>query len=490
MKRVLILLALVAGVVLPSSAFAHPLGNFTVNTYLRAEASGGELYVRYVVDRAEIPSLREKDAVTAAGGLDGYARTQAETYLKQLSVQVDGKAVTLTPVQSQALRTPGAAGLDTLRVAVWYRATNPPQGGRVSVNDGNFAGRIGWHEALVRASAGARTADASATDDQSDELRAYPAGLLKNPLDVRDAAFTWSPGSGPAQIAGLGTAEQGVAHDGGFVSDLVDHDLTFGFVLLALLSAVAWGALHALSPGHGKSMIAAYLIGSRGTPRHAFLLGAFVTITHTLSVIALGLVTLWASALILPETLFSWINLLAALLVMGIGAWVVWLRVRPAIRRRRDARAHARAHQLGHDHAHHHDHGHDHGHGHGHGHGDHDHDHGPGGHSHEPPSDLSLKGLAAAGISAGLLPCPSAMVLMLGAISVGHAAYGLVLVGAFSLGLAGVLSGIGLLFLYARRFMERLPLGGRVAQALPVCSAIVIVALGIVLTTRALPGVI
>ena len=487
MKRLLLIIVASFGLLVPALAAAHPLGNFTVNTYVRVEASGTDLYVRYIVDRAEIPTLREQDRVRAAGGLDGYAVAQARDLGHGITLSIEGRRVELAAVSQQATEAPGAAGLNTLRLAVWYRAAVTARGGSVIVRDGNFGGRIGWHEALVRTSAGASAGSPSAVNDISDELRHYPAGLLSSPLDARQASFAWMPGDGPARIDGLGAPEAPLAPKNiGFVSGLVRHDLTVGVVLLALLAAMGWGALHALSPGHGKSMIAAYLIGSRGTARHALILSGFVTVTHTLSVIGLGLITLWASELILPETVFAWVNLAAALFVVGIGLWVVWLRVRSERRRR----AHERAHQHTHDHR---DDGHGHGdhdHGH-HGHDHHDHDHGDGahGHSHAPPADLSFKGLAAAGISAGLLPCPSAMVLMLGAISLGHAAYGLVLVMAFSVGLAGVLAGIGLLFLYARRFMDRLPLGGRIAQAIPVASAVVIVGLGIVLTTRAIPAV-
>jgi ABC-type nickel/cobalt efflux system permease component RcnA len=225
-------------------------------------------------------------------------------------------------------------------------------------------------------------------------------------------------------------------------------------------------------------MVAAYLVGTRGTARHALILGLFVTVTHTIGVIALGLVTLFASRYILPETLFPWINLIAALLVVAVGVWVGRGRWR-ALRRRA---AHDRAHRLGAPH--HHDHGH---HGHGHQHG---HDHGPAGHDHAPPEDLSMRGLLAVGASAGVIPCPSALVLLLGAIALDRVGYGLVLVLAFSLGLAGLLSVIGLLVLYARRFVERLPLDGRVAAAVPTLSALVIVGLGILLTVQALPTVL
>lgn len=486
MRRLVILATALLGLLVPSLAGAHPLGNFTSNTYVRVEPSGGEVFVRYVVDLAEIPTLRERGRVSASGGLAGYATEQARDLARRLDVRASGRRLTLLPASQEAAYNRGAAGLDTLRITVWYRTRGPVAAGPVEVRDGNFAGRLGWHELVVRASAGARVDSATVpADDITNELRTYPADLTASPLDVRQARFTLTPGTGPGSVDVSGSGAAKAAADVGFLSGLAERDLSFGVVLVALLLAMGWGALHALSPGHGKSMIAAYLVGSRGTARHAFILGAFVTVTHTLSVIGLGLLTLWASELILPETVFAWVNLLAAILVVGIGLWVVWLRAR-AWRAQRAGSVdhhHHHDHADGHSHDHHGEHSHDHG-----GHGHHHHGEGGHGHSHAPPPDLSVRALAAAGVSAGLLPCPSAMVLMLGAISLGRTAYGLVLVVAFSLGLAVVLSAIGLLFLYARRFMDRLPLGGRIANAVPVVSAIVIVGLGLMLTVRAVPA--
>jgi ABC-type nickel/cobalt efflux system permease component RcnA len=295
----------------------------------------------------------------------------------------------------------------------------------------------------------------------------------------------------------------------GGLSGLVDDDLSFGVVVVALLLAMGWGALHSLSPGHGKTMVAAYLVGTRGTARHALLLGLFVTVTHTVGVVALGLVTLFASRYILPEDLFPWINLVAAVLVVAVGLWAGWGRTARFRRRLAHRRAHARgvphhhggAHEgaalpalamaaapAAHVHPHAHGHGHSHAHSHDGGHGgSHGHAHGPDGHTHAPPEDLSMRSLLAVGASAGIIPCPSALVLLLGAIALHRVGYGLVLVLAFSVGLAGLLSVIGLLVIHARRFLGRLPLDGRIAAAIPALSALAIVALGVVLTVRALP---
>jgi nickel/cobalt exporter len=530
---VVALVALLVGAA--AQASAHPLGNFTVNSYLRVEASGGQLYLRQVVDMAEIPTFRERSTVQADGGLQPYAAARAAERVREIDLTVDGRRATVVPISQTASFRPGAGGLQVLRYSAWYRATGigaeAGSAHRLSVSVSTYAGRIGWHELLVRTSSGAKLTDSTVgTKDVADELRSYPGGLLKNPLHVTSATATWTPGRGAGAVAPLTADPESTveASSPSGLSGLLAGDLSVGVVILALLLAMGWGALHSLSPGHGKTMVAAYLVGTRGTARHALLLGLFVTVTHTIGVLALGLVTLFASRYILPETLFPWINLVAALAVVSIGASVAWRRLRAMRRRHADAHEsprhahdhdhdHVTAHDPGepakalvlagahsheaethdHGHGHHHhgdDHSHDHGHGHDHDHGhhhhDHGHDHGPGGHSHTPPEDLSMRSLLVVGASAGLLPCPSALVLLLGAIALDRVGYGLVLVLAFSLGLAGLLSIIGLLVLYARRWVERLPLDGRFAAAVPTLSALVIVGLGVMLTVQALPKIL
>ena len=358
---------------------------------------------------------------------------------------------------------------------------------------------------MVRASGDARVADSSVPAlSPSRGLTAYPAGLASNPSDVRDATFNWTPGSAAPTTGDVPAATDRASpgRDGtpGALGRFFDEDLSLAVVLLALASAVGWGAAHAVSPGHGKTMVAAYLVGSRGTPRHAFMLGAFVTITHTLAVFALGAVALLLSEYILPETLYPWLNFVAAAMVVLVGLSLLKGRWASFRRARADDRAHAAAHHHDHDHDHSHDHGHDHGHGQDHGH-DHDHDHGhdhdhdhdhahhdgPGGHTHAPPDELSPRRLFAAAAAVGLVPCPAALVLMLGAISVHRIGFGLALVVAFSLGLAGVLAALGLIIVSGRNLFARLPLKRPSVLALPVASALVIVAVGGLLVARAIP---
>jgi len=254
-------------------------------------------------------------------------------------------------------------------------------------------------------------------------------------------------------------------------SDLANSgELTPAFILFALGVAIVLGAAHALQPGHGKTIVAAYLVGSRGTAKHALFLGATVTATHTAGVYALGVVTLFLSQYIVPERLYPILEIVSGLLVVGIGAWLFGQRLLTALGRRGD-----------HKHVHSHEH-------------EHSHSHGGGRpHSHAPVTDgpVSWKSLLALGVSGGLLPCPEALMVLLITIAAHRVLFGLLLIVAFSTGLAGVLVAFGLLLVYARGFFGRVNLSsGLVPRLLPVASALVIVIAGGVITAQALPQVL
>jgi nickel/cobalt transporter (NicO) family protein len=433
-KRLLIALSLFF--VLAPPASAHPLGNFTVNRFARVEAAGDRVYVRYVLDLAEIPTFQDRG--TPAGA---YVQRIA----RGLHVTVDGRSAPFVPVERALAHPPGAGGLRTTRLEVILRGPRIDAGARVDLRDTTYADRIGWKEIVV--------GDAPS---RSHELRGYPKDLLSSPLDVTHVAATLSPNhsSPPALSSGpLLRAPDRIA-DSGFAA-LVDDRLSPGVVALALLLALFWGAAHALSPGHGKAIVAGYLVGTRGTARHAALLGLTVTVTHTIGVFALGFVTLALSQFVVPEQLYPWLNLASALLVVSVGLAVLRARF-----------AHARAHRHGHDEHHHHDHQHDHGY------------------------DGGLRGLLATGISGGILPCPTALVVLLAAISLHRVGYGLLLIVAFSLGLAAAITGIGLVAVGAKSFFSRRSFEGRLVRVLPTISALVVLGLGIAMMLRALPRVI
>lgn len=261
-------------------ALAHPLGNFTTNRYARIEVYQDRALLHYVVDMAEIPAFQEFDRIdTDRDGdvspeeLDAYAQKQAAAYPAKFSVSLDGRKLQPVLLESQAQMLPGQGGLDTLRFVAVYDApfgeVKPGTDARITFDDQNFAGGQGWKEVVVRPSAGARlSVDAALTVDQSDGLLHYPAETLKSAPQVNHVEFGWTAGSGSAapehaalQVAAGGRGASGFA---GIFRDLSDGHVTVGFLLLSLLIAFAFGAQHALGPGHGKTMVAAYLVGSRG----------------------------------------------------------------------------------------------------------------------------------------------------------------------------------------------------------------------------------
>jgi ABC-type nickel/cobalt efflux system permease component RcnA len=521
---------------------AHPLGNFSVNRYSRLEVGATQLTVYYVLDMAEIPTFQETQAIDADrdGRLSeaetgAYAARRIAGIQQALRLTVNGAPAYLQ-VRDYALNFPaGQGGLTTLRLQVAYQAPLPAGDVTLAYEDTSEPERPGWREIVARAAGGRALQAASVpAGDVSDELRAYPDDLLTSPLNVRSARLTALAAPGAAGAAAGARAQAERARDA-FAALIAAESLTLPVLLLSLLVAFGLGAAHALAPGHGKTVVAAYLVGARGTARHAVALGLTVTITHTIGVFALGLVTLFLAQYILPERLYPWLGALSGLLVIGIGLGLVRARLRglrrqPAVVAPRAAapaelalagayagpataagqasddpawrhHAHAGAHRHGHDHLHHdHDHPHDHhhhddAHGHDHPHDHHhqrhgwlgaDHAHGPHTHTHALPERITWRNLVALGISGGLIPCPSALVVLLSAIALHRVGFGLLLIVAFSAGLAAVLTAIGLLLVYAGRLFDRLPTEGRLLRALPVVSAGLVTLAGVAITLQAL----
>ena len=470
MRKSLLLLFALAALALPAGALAHPLGNFTINHYSRVQPSGDRIYVLYVLDMAEIPTFQDRQSMRSP---EEYAATTARMIARRLELSVDGERQPLTPVEHAIAFPPGVGGLKTLRLQVVLRTAPIARGDAprsLSYRDGTFPGRIGWREVVV-APAGDATVTSSSVPAESisGELLAYPKNLLQSPPEVTAATATFVPGTSAGPAPGLVSKSalgERVAvrtpTDGGFAGLVAERELGLGFVLLSLVVALFWGAAHAFSPGHGKAIVAGYLVGTRGRIRDALTLGVIVTVTHTAGVFALGGVTLLLSEFIVPDQLYPWLNLVSALLVVGVGLTILRWRVR--VWRRGTPLGHS--HSRGHSHEHHHSHD---------GHG-----HGGGGRS-------SLLGI---GISAGIIPCPTALVVLLAAISLQRVAYGLVLILAFSIGLAVAVTSIGLVAVLARRTFSRISLDGAVVRALPAVSAVVVLGLGVAMTLRALPAVL
>jgi nickel/cobalt transporter (NicO) family protein len=256
---------------------------------------------------------------------------------------------------------------------------------------------------------------------------------------------------------------------------MATKQLGVGIVLIALAVAVGLGAFHALEPGHGKTLVAAYLVASHGNVTHAFLLGLIVTAAHTAGVYLLGAVTLYASQYIVPDRLYPWLGVVSGITIAGLGALLLVRRYLG----KDGVSSHHHHHHADHPHdpddRHHHHHGH-----HGQSH-DHRHPH------HDGSQQVPLRELLTLGISGGIVPCPAALVVLLSAVSMQRIGFGLLLIVAFSVGLAAVLITIGLLMVYARQFMSRFQVNGRLTTWwLPLTSSIFIFVFGVALMVQAL----
>ncbi len=506
-------------------AFAHPLGNFTINHYAGLHVSREAIAIDFVLDMAEIPAFQEiltfdtnGNGQADASETEAYHAGKCTSLQPNLSLLLNNKSLGLTLESSSVEFPAGAGGLPTLRLTCEFSVStaNIGQMNSLSFADHSYAERIGWREIVVTAEGLKLNGDFSSTS-VSNRLTSYPKDLLSNPLDQREitlgiGSLPMPEQNNPTDVSRSIPSLAGSRSDR-FTQLITLQNLTFPTILLALLISFIWGAMHAMTPGHGKTIVGAYLVGSRGTLKHAVYLGLTTTITHTLGVFALGLITLFAAQFIVPEKLYPWMNLLSGLFVVGIGfnllvsrfkssgpaAWLQKLKTdltksrqitSPVLQyEHMEVVSHQHRFVLGssQEHIHSHDHAQAHPHSHSH---DHDHEHDHAGHSHLPPgtddAPITWRSLLALGISGGLLPCPSALVVLLGAIAVNRIGFGLILVLAFSLGLAGALTAIGMTFIYAGRLFNRFPSQGKLIGFLPVLSALFVSAIGVGILIKAL----
>ena len=497
-NRSLLMLAIVAALVCagllalakPGSASAHPLGNFTVNRYSRIEVYSDVVRVQYVLDMAEIPTFQQNsdvdtdsDGAISAYEAQSYADATAPALLANLNLSLDGERADLAIPAAYAAFPEGQGGLPTTRLTAVFETPAPSGTVALAVDDANYSDRVGWREIVVSQGTGAELTGDYPTQDISQALTAYPGDLLSSPLDRTSVALSFNA-AGAVSAPGLPDAPADVKAPqragAGFVSLISGNDLTFGAVLLALLAAFAFGALHAVEPGHGKTLVAAYFVGVKGTVRQALGLGIIVAVTHTVGVLAIGLIAIFGSQWILPENLYPWLSLISGLMVMALG-------VRLILARGGGRLLHRLSHLPGLGHHHHHD------------------------HAPSPTSDgiPPWRTLIGIGLADGLTPSPSALVVLLAAVSLHRIGLGIALIVAFSVGLAVVLAGISLGLLFFKQAMDavgrraqmlNVPLVPRIAgsfsaegaamRVLPLTGAFVLVAVGIALTLRALgqPG--
>jgi nickel/cobalt exporter len=508
-------------------------------------------YIIDMAEIPTFQEIQETGIVPQAGdsSLDTYLKRKTDMLAGGLTLEINGLRLTPLPESREIIFPPGAGGLPTMKIGILYKAKlGDAKGGEylLSYRDGNFPGRAGWKEIIAVAGSSASLLNSSVPEtDRSSQLNDYPTDLLNSPPQELEAKVTFSTlapvsvaatassridsvarerprpiskveitraqvsqssskvepekQSGDTQIASpiINDADSTATNDNApvleanrqttprnsFTELIATENLGFGIVLIALGVAVGLGAFHALEPGHGKTLVAAYLVGSRGTVQHAFLLGLIVTAAHTAGVYLLGAVTLYASQYILPERLYPWLGVVSGVLIAGLGAVLLVRRYLG-----KDGLSNHHHHHLDHSHGlddhdhHHHHHRHDHHHGHGHSH-DHGHTH----RDHDVDRQVSFRELLTLGISGGIVPCPAALVVLLSAVSMQRIGFGLLLIVAFSFGLAAVLITIGLLMVSARQFMSRFQVNSRLTtQWLPLTSSAFILVFGIALAIQSL----
>jgi ABC-type nickel/cobalt efflux system permease component RcnA len=494
-----------------ATAFAHPMGNFSVNHYAKIKIDQTSVEIRYVIDMAEIPTFQEMRQFDLTSTTDDpsashYLDRQGQLWKEGISLESDGQPVRLDTVSRQVAFADGAGGLPTMKIGFVFRGKLDLTAGdhKVSYFDNNFPGRAGWKEIVVLGDGVAILNSSAPATDRSQELTTYSSDALNSPPQQLSAMVSFrTPPSKPetTNVSHQAPAPHSKRPSPGAITPPALNDaqsssrvatstivpasfaahaqntprsrftelistqgkLSFWVLLSAALIAAGLGALHALEPGHGKTVVAAYLVGSRGTARHAVLLGIVVTAAHTAGVYLLGAATLYASRYIVPEQLYPWLGAISGLSVAGLGIFI-FLR-----------------HWTGET-------------------GEHSHTPGEQ-HSHwflqatrtANPADskpieraLSLRELCLLGITGGIVPCPAALVVLLSAFSLHRIGFGLFLITAFSLGLAVVLVAIGLTMVYAKRVMSaRVRAGNAAMRYLPFLSSAFMVVLGVGITASA-----
>jgi ABC-type nickel/cobalt efflux system permease component RcnA len=508
----------VSWLIATGSASAHPLGNFSISQYSAIRIDRNEVELRYIVDMAEIPTFQEiqqTELVPNTGDISAelYLRRKVETLREGLVLAVNGRKIPLRPISQEILFPEGVGGLPTMKIGVVYRGRfdgSVRASHQLFYRDDNFPGRAGWKEITASAKNGTDLIESSVSSvDRSAQLSDYPTDLLNSPPQMLEARLSFAPSAaetiktrdpaglpirplitdnplGPAEPVATNLSadiwqEVNQAPDPGiersadslqpnkqarptnsFTELISTRQLNGSIILLALVTAAVLGAFHALEPGHGKTLVAAYLVGSHGTLKHALILGLIVTAAHTAGVYLLGGATLYLSQYIVPERLYPWLALFSGLMITGLGLVLV-------LRNYWNNETGSRVH---HSHPHHF---------HNHYHGEHSH------HHHDLSEEVSLRQLLTLGVSGGIVPCPAALVVLLSALALNRVGFGLLLIVAFSTGLAVILVGMGFLVVHARQFMSRFHGDGTLTTRwLPLASSVFIILCGVALTSQAI----
>lgn len=439
-------------VTLPArEAPAHPLDEYVQNTYIDPALDRTTLELNLtsgVLVAPEMVALIDTDGDGEISEAEGDA--YATEVLRDISLEVDGEPQPLTLVD-RSFPTPldMSAGMGTIRLQV---AAEAPEGvpGDHSLSFRNDHQPVNNSKYLVNAFETSGEVEIARQD--RDELQ----NGIRVDYTITPEASATSDGAAAStedDEADVGTTGDVAERTQRLAGYLYETTLSPWLLVVGLGLSALLGELHALTPGHGKTLVAAYLIGRRGTVGHAAALGGIVTFTHTASVIAVGLLALLAGQYILPDILVPALEVGAGLLVVALGARLVRARWRTRG-------------------GHHHDHGH------------HHHDHG---HHHHVPDNVRPGDLLTMGVSGGLVPCPEALGVMLIAVGLGRIGLGLALIVAFSFGLAAVLVAIGILLVRSRSKLDRLgKLGGPWQRLLPLVSAAVVTLLGVGIVLKGL----
>jgi ABC-type nickel/cobalt efflux system permease component RcnA len=543
-RRFASFLALAVLLLASHSASAHPMGNFSVNHYSKIDLRSDRIVIQYFIDLAEIPTYQELQQASFEASPNDPAVTKfiasKGTELGNgLSLMVDGKRLPLHMVSSGVIFPPGAGGLPTMKMGFVYESTYSADRPRphLSVHyvDNNYQGHAGWKEIVAVASGGSIASTSVPMSDRSAELTNYPTDLLNSPPQSLEASLEIE--LAPLPVPAVPAAAHAAAHQlvergepqvsssdsrhlqttnvhtthattqslnraaansadralsaspisatiniaanrqqtprNKFTELITAQHLNLWFLLTAALIAIGLGALHALEPGHGKTIVAAYLVGSRGTARHAAMLGAIVTISHTAGVFALGAVTLYASKYIVPEQLYPWLGAFSGITIAALGAYMFLRRWTGTASNHSHANGESHIQWLFAKKS-----------------GTYPLQSNTGLSGKPASTTVSLTQLLTLGITGGIIPCPAALIVLLSAFALHRIALGFFLIVAFSLGLAAVLIGFGMMMVYARRFMTRLQIDGPLTKRwLPLASSAFITSLGLILTIQALSAV-
>jgi nickel/cobalt transporter (NicO) family protein len=489
------------GLVLPfvlllaAPAAAHPLTDVRFDRTIAIRLGDEAVEISYTLeisplglhlDAARRLSTEDIAALdkSARGYAAAYAKRVAPEIAEKLHLTANGTRLVAEVKAIDVTYTDHAVCRFTLR-ALW-----PPGDVRreLTVNDETFADRPGVINLTLNSKAEARL---KLIDVEDPPLRVRTQPLSK--LSEEDAALTRRASAVAMLLAPISSAPSrpptapepipepvvnaDVPPPSNLFADLAQRglpalfDSTYGIGVL-LLAALLFGAAHAFTPGHGKTLVAAYLVGERGTVKHAVILALATTIAHTGSVIAVAAILWGVYGNNVPGTTQGTLQLIAGLLVIAVGLWLLLRRVTGQA-----DHVHLFA---GHHHHHDHEHGHSHDHDHSH---DHHHHHGP------PPESAKSTGgwlrIVLMGLGGGLVPCWDAVLLLVAASAMGRLGFAIPLLIAFSLGLGAVLVGLGIGVVYAYRAGRQRFKESRWFRLLPTVSAALLVGIGFWLCRQA-----